>query len=223
MSKLSIVSEKELIHCCEKLAVFISEKQTKQLLSLTRLLVKWNTRYNLVAASTLDKMLSRHLLDALSINKFLLVSDETKKDVGAITDVLDIGSGAGFPVLPLAIARPNLSFVSVETNGKKVRFQRQACIELGIHNVDVRHSRIEDTSLLAANVTSRAFTGPENFLKLANTYCCDRGRVILMLGQADRLPDPLPSPWRLESLVPIEIPNEPADRHVAICQRPGPN
>jgi len=172
----------------------------------------------LIATSTLENSVSRHLLDALSISRFLLVSHDVEKNTGAFTDVLDIGSGAGFPVLPLAIARPDLTFVSVETNGKKTRFQKQACIELGIHNVDVRHTRIEDVTLSATNVTSRAFRAPIDFLQLAEAYCSNDGQAIVMLGQATRLPQELPTPWQLQTLQPIDLPNEQAARHVAVCQ-----
>jgi len=134
-------------------------------------------------------------------------------------DVLDIGSGAGLPVLPLAIAHPELSFVSVETNGKKIRFQRQVIMELGLKNVELMHERIESVELQANNVTSRAFTAPADFLNTASQSSHSQTQAIIMLGQADRLPSPLPQPWELKTLQQVDVPGEFAARHVAVCIR----
>jgi len=132
---------------------------------------------------------------------------------------MDVGSGAGLPVLPLAIAFPNLNFVSVETNGKKVRFQRQVVLELGLKNVEVLQERIESIKLLANAVTSRAFAAPGHFLELTTKNCVEGGRGIIMLGQADRMPSSLPQPWQLEALERLVVPGEFGQRHVAICIR----
>jgi 16S rRNA (guanine527-N7)-methyltransferase len=135
-------------------------------------------------------------------------------------DVLDIGSGAGLPVLPLAIVRPDLQFVSVESNGKKTRFQQQVMLELGLQNVTVLQDRIESVVALARQVTSRAFTAPAPFLEIAGKHCAHGGSAVVMLGHADRLPDKLPEPFQLESIRPVVNPLVEGLRHIAVCLVP---
>jgi len=219
MSKLSNPTAHEFSALCREVGATVSIEQAQQLLDFNALLLKWTRRYNLVAASTLPHSLSRHVLDALSILPYIKIWQPSSGEERPNIDVLDVGSGAGLPTLPLAIACPDLRFVSVETNGKKVRFQRQAVIELGLNNVEVRHDRIERQALMAVNVTSRAFTAADDFLKIADSLCAPDGRVVLMLGQAAGLSKNLPTPWLLESMHPVQVPDERGDRHVAVCVR----
>ena len=113
----------------------VDQSAREQLLRLVGLLNKWNRVYNLTAVRDPAQMLTRHLLDSLVLRPWLPAPmiepghDSADAMVGVTVDitadVLDIGSGAGLPVLPLAIVHPELSFVSVESNGKKTRFQQQ--------------------------------------------------------------------------------------------------
>lgn len=187
--------------------------QRDRLLAFVALLSKWNRVWNLTAVRDPGEMLSRHLLDSLSL---LPSVDAAALDMAADVDLLDIGSGAGLPVLPLAIARPALACLSVERTGKKARFQRQAALELGLDGVRVRAERIEAIEVSARIVTSRAFTAPGAFLSLAARYVAPGGCALVMLGKAERLPDPLPAPFTLAGVHRIAA--EPA-RHVAVCLR----
>ena len=159
------------------------------------------------------------MLDALSIDPYIEKHSACDTDHKNLFDVLDIGSGAGLPVLPLAIANPDLSFASVETNGKKIRFQRQVLMELGLNNVELLHSRIESADVHARNVTSRAFTAPAAFLEVASRCSAPTSQAIIMLGHAERLPDTLPKPWTLKTLHAVDVPGEFGARHVAVCIR----
>lgn len=219
MSKSSHTSDEELRFLSENVGVSVSLQQASQLNAFNDLLIKWTQRFNLVSANTLSDSITRHVLDALSIAPF--VKNQTSCDARhkKVFDVLDVGSGAGLPVLPLAIAFPDLSFVSVETNGKKIRFQQQVILELGLHNVELIHNRIESVDVLAHNITSRAFTAPADFLAVASKAALPQSQAIIMLGQAERMPDALPEPWKLESLGAVDVPGEFGERHVAICIR----
>jgi len=182
----------------------------RRLVAFVQLLAKWNRVWNLTAVRDPDQMLERHVLDSLGLLPFV---DEAPR-LDGVPDLLDIGSGAGLPVLPLAIARPGLACVSVERTGKKARFQRQAVLELGLDRVRVRADRIEDVGQRASIVTSRAFTAPEAFLQLAAAHVAPGGRALVMLGRAERLPERLPAPFELDRLHRLEARHE---RHVAVC------
>jgi len=213
------MSVTELQKHSEKLGVSCTSQQAEQLLAFNALLLKWTARFNLVSTNTLDDSISRHVLDALSISRFLDKDVCEHEHDDGWYNVLDMGSGAGLPVLPLAIVHPELRFVSVETNGKKVRFQRQVVLELGLKNVDVLHERIESVSITAKNVTSRAFTAPDAFLEIAAPKCSVDGQAVIMLGQAARMPESLPEGWTLNTMEPVTVPGESGPRHVAVCAR----
>lgn len=177
---------------------------------LVALLQKWNKVYNLTASGNALEIVQRHILDSLVLCHWLPTDASVK--------VMDVGSGAGFPVIPLAIARPKLRFVSIESNGKKTRFQQQAMLELKLPNVDIRNERIQNVVEQCDFVTSRAFTAPEGFLMQARSVCRPGGRAAVMLGQAERLPKVLPPPFMLEELEPVHIPGTQGQRHIAICR-----
>ena len=199
----------------------IPTEMRRQLLSYIGLLIKWNRVYNLTAVRDSRTMVERHLLDSLVLLRWLPALSLNPGRL-ALTehavDVVDIGSGAGLPVLPLAIARPDLSFVSIESNGKKTRFQQQVLVELALANVQVQHGRVQEASLQGAFITSRAFTAPESFLQIAEPLCSANAQVAIMLGHADKLPQPLPAPFKLEQLEPVDIPGAAGARHIALCR-----
>ena len=118
----------------EALGLSLQQSQYDQLLEYLHLLHKWNQVYNLTAIHELPKMLSHHLLDSLTLAP--LVAGGRK--------LLDVGSGAGLPGIPLAIALPQLICVMLDSNGRKTRFIRQAIAHCGLKNAQVVQSRIED-------------------------------------------------------------------------------
>jgi len=204
------------------LKVNMDSTQQEQLLSFVHLLDKWSRVYNLTAVRNPNDMVAKHLLDSLSLLSWLpqLAIDNASKlenQLSKVYDLLDVGSGAGLPVLPLAIARPDLNFVSVESNGKKTRFQQQACVELKLNNVDVVHSRIEDANIKAATIVSRAFTAPDNFLRSIEPHCAANAQIIIMLGLKERMPRTLPDGFQLQGVYEIDVPYVDSSRHVAIC------
>lgn len=192
----------------------------EQLLDYIGLLVKWNATYNLTAVRNPEQILSRHILDCLILNRWLDVQARAglSQSCDDVVDVLDVGSGAGLPVLPLAITRPDLQFVSVESNGKKARFQQQVVIELGIANVSIVQKRVQDISVKAWWITSRAFAAPADFLALLEPLACRQTQCLLMLGHADKMPETLPRPFVLSELVEVDIPETESTRHIAVCR-----
>lgn len=205
----------------------LDAKARKGLVHYVGLLQKWNRVWNLTAVRDPATMLSRHVMDSLSLLSLIDEHLSMNASVGgpaanpAPFDLLDIGSGAGLPVLPLAIARPGLRCLSIERTDKKARFQRQVVLELGLDQVDVRSERIEQIQAQALIVTSRAFTAPAAFLELASAYTAPNGLALVMLGRAERLPETLPRGWVLLSLERVDVPGGTEQRHIAKCQMRG--
>ena len=118
----------------EALGLALHQSQYDQLLEFLYLLEKWNESYNLTAIRDLPSMLSYHLLDSLSIIPA----------ISGCNKVLDVGSGAGLPGIPLAIAMPDTIWVMIDSNAKKTRFIKQAIAHCGLRNARVVQARVED-------------------------------------------------------------------------------
>jgi 16S rRNA (guanine527-N7)-methyltransferase len=172
--------------------------------------MKWNKAYNLTAVRDPEKMLTHHLLDSLAVLPHLRGPR-----------VLDVGTGAGLPGIPLALARPDLKFTLLDSNQKKTTFLRQAVIELKPGNVEVVCERVEswNAGTLFNTVVTRAFSGLSDFIALAGRLCAKDGVVIAMKGvyPHDELAQ-LPQTFRLCSVVPLHIPGLGAERHAALLQ-----
>lgn len=138
------------------------------------LLQKWNKTYNLTAIRDLDAMITRHLLDSLAILPW--IKGER---------VLDIGSGAGFPGIPLALANTNLKLVLLDSNGKKTRFLEEIKRALGLSNVEVVQSRVENyhPSFDFDTLTSRAFSELEQMVKWTQHLISKNGIWLAMKGR----------------------------------------
>ena len=203
----------------------------ERLVAFVALLAKWNRVWNLTAAADPLEMLERHVLDCLTLLPFVDAElreagasgsaapplfDESSAGTPPAFDLIDVGSGAGLPVLVLAIARPSLACLSIERTSKKARFQRQAILELGLDAAAVRDERVEAVEASARIVTSRAFAAPGDFLAVAAPLAAPNGAALVMLGRAERLPGTLPDGWTLERSV--RTGSDP-ERHVAVCRR----
>ncbi len=197
-------------------AIQLPVEQVHMLDAYLQLMGKWNRAYNLTAVREIDQMIPRHIIDSLSLLPHLRTG-EASTDEDHI-DVIDIGSGAGLPVIPLAIVHPQLKFLSIESNGKKTRFQQQAKVELGLPNLTVLQERVENVQAQASCVVSRAFTAPEKFLAIAQGLCKPGGQVLIMLGKADKMPEALAEPFVLESIEKVSIAGVESERHIAVVR-----
>lgn len=148
-------------------------EQQQQLLDYLALLVKWNKAFNLTAVRDPDEMVSRQLLDSISILALL-----------AGRRVLDVGTGPGLPGLVLAIARPDVQFVLIDSNGKKTRFVHQAITTLGLDNARVEQTRVETFQDAAGfdTITSRAFAALPKMLSLTEHLLATGGQLVAMKG-----------------------------------------
>jgi 16S rRNA (guanine527-N7)-methyltransferase len=186
------------------LALQPSASQRTQLLALVPLLVKWSRAYNLTAVRAPADMVTRHLLDSLAAAPF--VRGER---------VLDVGTGAGFPGLPLAIVQPDRAFVLLDSHAKKLRFVDHAVDALGLGNVRSVHARVERYSDEAGfdTVICRAFSSLADFVQGAGHLLAPGGVLLALKG---RLPDDelaaLPAGWRAQA-EPLEVPGLHEARH----------
>jgi 16S rRNA (guanine527-N7)-methyltransferase len=145
--------------------------QTK-LLAYLQLLEKWNRHYNLTAVRDPQQMVPRHLLDSLSVLPFLQGPR-----------IIDVGTGAGLPGIPLALARPDLHFTLLDSNIKKISFVRQAITELGLNNAEAVQTRVEKLDGMTFNtVLARAFASLADLLSMAGALCAPGGRILAMKG-----------------------------------------
>ena len=180
------------------------------------LLAKWNRTYNLTAVRGEAAMIVQHLLDSLAVLPHLQV------DAVEITSLADVGSGGGLPGIPLAIARPQLAVALVEASHKKASFLQQAKIELGLENVSVHCTRVEDMAMAARfeAVISRAFSSLAEFVRQSAHQLAPGGRLLAMKGvHPQQEIAQLPAGWRVVQSIPLVVPGLAAERHLIVIER----
>lgn len=185
-----------------------SEFQVSQLLNYLQLLIKWNQAYNLTAVRDPIEMIYRHLFDSLSILPYLTEGELT-----------DIGSGAGLPGIPIAIMKPELQVLSLDSNGKKTRFQFQVKTTLNLKNFDVQQVRAEalQLSTRSKQLVSRAFASLKDFVNLTEPFAAEDARWLAMKGlyPEDELAE-LPEGYVCEQTHLLQVPKEEGQRHLLV-------
>ncbi|MDF0751459.1 16S rRNA (guanine(527)-N(7))-methyltransferase RsmG [Marinobacter sp. 71-i] len=203
--------QRQLTEGLVDLGLELDDARQQQLLAFLALLNKWNRAYNLTAVREPRQMVSRQLLDSLSILPYV------------ITDhLLDVGAGGGLPGIPLAIALPQKRFTLLDSNSKKTRFLTQCVLELGLENVDIIHGRAEscDPAVQYRQISSRAFTALDNLVAWCGHLLADEGEFLAMKGQ---FPDDevaaLPAGWQVTSRQSLSVPGSDGDRHLLVIGR----
>lgn len=145
-----------------------------KLIAYLLLLEKWNQTFNLTAVRDPKAMVLRHLLDSLVVLPYIEKQP-----------ILDVGTGAGLPGIPLALALPQYAFVLLDSNHKRVRFLRQVVLELGITNVQIIQERIEwfQAPKRFEIIVSRAFSSASELIEKSLHVCASDGRWLLMKGR----------------------------------------
>lgn len=194
------------------LGVGLTDETQSRLLQYLALIRKWNRVHNLTAMREPEMILIRHLLDSLSILPHI-----------SGLRMVDVGSGAGLPGIPLALARPEWDVVLLESNHKKAVFLQQARIELKLKNVEIVAERAENFRPASGfdTVISRAFSNLADFVKLAGHLAIENGgRLAAMKGvyPHEELAQ-LPSPFVVENVFHIGVPGLEAERHLVMIKR----
>jgi 16S rRNA (guanine527-N7)-methyltransferase len=197
----------------EALGLSLNASQTSALLAYLALLGKWNKAYNLTAVRDPDEMVSRHLLDSLSVAPVVAELGE---------HWLDVGSGGGMPGIPLAILFPERRFTLLDANGKKTRFLTQVKLELPLPNVSVITGRVEAFQVERPfdGICSRAFASLADFVGWTRHLGGGDTRWLAMKGQYpdDELRQ-LPDDFRLQDSQLLEVPGCQGQRHLLILRR----
>lgn len=192
-----------------QLGVDLSSFQLDRLVDYLAMIQKWNKAFNLVGTSNADELVQKHLLDSISIIPYVKMSP-----------VLDVGSGAGLPGIPLAISLPDISFTLIDSNGKKARFMRQVVMDLKLTNVDIVQTRLENylPSISPKTVMSRAFAPLDKALSMLSVVCAPQGQVQVMLGLR---PEELTTFEGLTNLHvhTVSIPGLHSQRHLLVADR----
>ena len=199
--------EAQLIQYTTQLGLELSAKQRERLLAYVALLQKWNKAYNLTAIREASKMMTHHIIDSLSIAPYI-IGDR----------VLDMGTGAGLPGIPLAILYPEKAFMLVDSVGKKVRFLHQVVTELGLDNVTVQAARVESISVdsLFDVIMARAVSSLANLVSLSEHLLTRAGCFVLQKGEYPT--DELSKLSRPYEVVMLDVPGVDAKRHVIIVK-----
>jgi 16S rRNA (guanine527-N7)-methyltransferase len=193
------------------LGIALDDTQIERLLRLLDLVSESNAKFNLTAIREPLDMVRKHLLDSLTVQPWIRGPR-----------VADIGTGAGFPGLPLAILNPGLQFTLVEATAKKARFVTAAAAALELANVVVLNVRAESTvpRQRCETVVARALSSLADFIGYAGDWCTRDGRLLAMKG---RRPDEeiaaLPAGWRVAAVHRLRVPGLDDERHlVELCR-----
>lgn len=189
-----------------ELGLSLTEGQLEALLKLVDEVESTNAKFNLTAIRDRLGMLQKHVLDSLTLQRFLHGQR-----------IADIGTGPGFPGLPLAIANPQRHFTLIESVAKKARFVQMTTEALECANVEVVHQRSENYRPLQLfdTVTARALSSIADFVAYAGHLCAPGGRLLAMKG---RSPDAeitlLPKRYRIRAINRVRVPGLDDERHI---------
>jgi 16S rRNA (guanine527-N7)-methyltransferase len=200
-------SEHELLAAgARDLGIELNPLHGEMLLRLVDELELGNAQFNLTAIRDRLGMLRKHVLDSLSLQSYLHG-----------TRIADIGTGAGFPGLPLAIVNPQRRFTLIEATGKKARFVGQTVLALGCDNVQVVHSRAESYRPfeLFDTVVARALSSLADFAAYAGHLCAPGGRLLAMKGKrpVEEI-SALPKSFRVLAVHRLKLPGLDDERHL---------
>lgn len=198
-----------LIDGLQRMALKLSDQMIDQLMTYLNLVEKWNRVYNLTAIRERDEMIKLHFLDSLSILNHVHVKN-----------ILDVGSGAGFPGIVLAITKPELKVTVMDSVNKKTTFMQQVKSELALTNLDVVNSRVEDYQpiILFEAVTSRAFSNLKNMMSLTQHTLQKEGMWLAMKSKdvKEELEEFEKNQY---TLIPLEVPFINAERYLVILKK----
>jgi 16S rRNA (guanine527-N7)-methyltransferase len=197
----------ETLHCgLIEMGQILDKKRELKLIYYIELISAWNKALRLSSVCDLHTMISRHLLDSLSILTYIKSHR-----------VIDIGAGAGLPGIPLAIAMPDHYFYLLDSSHKKAIFLEKVLEKLSLRNIEIVNQSIEEfnTEKLFDTVISRAFSTLDNFVNLSKKLIKPGGQILAMKGVYPFTElQALPTDFKVVDIHPLKIPNLSAERHV---------
>lgn len=196
----------------DELNIPFSEEQIQKLLTYLSMLERWNKAFNLTAIRNPNDMLSLHLLDSAAMHPL----------IQSVHSLIDVGSGAGLPGIPLAILNPDKKFTLLDSNGKKTRFIFQAKSELALSNVKEINSRVEayQPHTPFDMVITRAFSSLPKMLRQCNHLVSSHGSFLAMKGKKPDLElSQIEKVYKVINLSRLVVPKIEGERHVVKITR----
>ena len=193
----------------DALNIKASTSQQEALLNYLELLAKWNKKTNLTAIRDPNIMVSRQLLDSLSIQNHITHQS-----------YCDVGTGAGLPGLPLAIMNPDKQFYLLDYNRKKTRFMLQAKFNLKLNNIEIIHNRVEQVDLKVDAVISRAFASLLDITEKCQHLLNDKGIFLCLKGKIPKheINYLLQQDWQIKNHR-LQVPQEDGERHLIVLNK----
>ena len=193
-----------LVEGLHRMSLNLSDQMIDQLMAYLNLIEKWNRVYNLTAIRERDEMVKLHFLDSLSILNYV-----------EMEHVLDVGSGAGFPGIVLAITKPELKVTVMDSVNKKTTFMQQVKSELSLTNLNVVNARVEDyqPTILFDGVITRAFSSIQNML-LMTQHTLQKNGAWLAMKSKDVKEELEALDQNQFTLIPLEVPFINAERYL---------
>lgn len=208
-TKENTIKEK-IISGADSLNIQLTDQQSELLLRYLLLLEKWNKTYNLSAVRVVEQMVSRHLLDSLTVLPYIKSNN-----------ILDVGTGGGLPGIPLAIIFPEKKITLLDSNGKKTRFLFQVVTELKLKNVSVQNIRVEKFRPKEKfdGIISRAFASLKDMIDNCNHLLTEDGYFYAMKGlyPADEL-SAISADYKLCDCFPLHVPGEESERNLLLIK-----
>ena len=200
-----------LLKGCQQMKIELSDDKAEQFIELAELLIRWNKKINLTSIIKPDEVITKHILDSLS----LLPHVHGKS-------LLDVGTGAGFPGVPLAMMLSEVQFTLLDSNHKKITFIKHVAAKLGLNNLHATHSRIQDLRSQEpfSSITARAFADLNDLLKWLPDVYDSNTQILAMKGkmpesEIDSLREGvLSSQWTVQVIEPLHVPGLEAERCV---------
>lgn len=153
---------------------FLTEKQLEQFDALSGLYQEWNAKINVISRKDIDNLPVHHVLHSLAIAKYIRFSPET--------EIMDVGTGGGFPGIPLAIFFPDVRFLLLDSIGKKIRVANEVAAAIDLKNVECRHARVEEEKRTFDFVVSRAVMSLPELVKVTRKNIAQKQRNALPNG-----------------------------------------
>lgn len=203
--------QQELQDGMRELDLSVNDSQIEAFITYLKLLEKWNTSFNLSGVDDIHSMVARHLLDSVAISPYL----DGK-------NIVDVGTGAGLPGIPLAIMHPEKHFTLIDSNGKKTRFLFQVKIALKIDNISIENTRIEhyQSQQQIDMVMCRAFSSLEDMAHKLQQLLTDDCTLLAMKGRyPEQELNSLPEGFEVARVIKLEIPGSESERHLVVMTR----
>jgi 16S rRNA (guanine527-N7)-methyltransferase len=217
---MEMENKKVLVEGAETFGIHLDEKIFEAFDFYLKELVKWNRKMNLTAIQTEKEIVLKHFLDSLSVFPYL----------SNISTLLDIGSGAGFPGIPLKMLKPFLEITLIDSARKKVDFQRHIIRMLGLKGIAAIHGRVQNKEILQTMgerfdmVVSRGFSDLRTFLVLGFPFLKNGGILLAMKGRVDSreiqsLSQMEETRYRFQKIIPLFLPSSSFKRSILLFEK----